>query len=65
MIAFAAGEPEEPFLENHILFVPERHGEADALVTIRDSSQAVFVPAVGARPRVIGQVVPRRAVGAL
>src|SRR5262249_51371473 len=46
-----------------VLAIPHRDGEADALARVADAGDAVFVPAVRLRARVIVRhVVPRRAV---
>ena len=39
MIAFAIGQAEEPLLENRIFAIPEREGEAEQLLVIRNSWQ--------------------------
>ena len=55
-------EAEEPLLEDRVLAVPERDGEAEDLVAIADACEAVLVPPVGARAcMVVGEVLPRGA----
>ena len=64
MIALMTGDTEEPLLEDGILPVPKREGEADALVVIRDTCKTVLAPPVGARSRVImGEMRPGISVG--
>ena len=66
VVALVAGQAEQPLLQNGIAPVPQGERQADLLVAIREARQAVFVPAIRARSRVVvGQVVPhgaRRAV---
>ena len=62
VIALRPGEPEHPFLEDGILAVPHRKGEAEPLVVVRDPEDPVLAPAVGARARVVvREVIPRGA----
>ena len=49
MVALAVGQAEEPFLEDRVLAVPEREGEAEPLLVVGDPGQSVFAPAIGAR----------------
>src|SRR5262249_18997324 len=66
VIAFVAAQTEEPLFENRIAPVPQRQREADQLMMVRESREAVFVPAVDPRPRVIvREVVPRCAIAAV
>src|SRR5262249_21698926 len=59
VVALGARQAEQPFLQNRVLFVPERQGEADPLVAVADAEEAVLVPAIDPRARVIvGEVVP-------
>src|SRR5262249_32934455 len=53
VVALIPGEAEEPLFENRIASVPERDGEADVLVAVADSGDAVLTPAVGSRAGVI------------
>src|SRR5215831_14895755 len=48
VIAFRAGEAEQPLLQDRIAPVPQREGEADAALAIGDAEQPVFAPAIGA-----------------
>src|SRR5262249_21651391 len=62
VVALAAGQSEEPLLEDRVGAVPHRDREAQALVAIADPGDAVLVPAVGARSGVVvREVVPGRA----
>ena len=64
VIALGTGEAEEALLENGIALVPQREGEAEALVVVAQAQQAVLAPPVGARAGVVvGKVVPGVAVG--
>src|SRR6266581_3700375 len=64
MIAFVAGQAEKTFLQNWVMLVPERHGEADQLSAITDAGQAVFVPTEDPRTGVVvGEVFPSVAIG--
>jgi hypothetical protein len=59
VIPFAVRQPEETLLENGVLAVPEREGEAKPLLVVRDPGQTVLTPAVGTRTRlVMAEVVP-------
>src|SRR5581483_3405003 len=53
VVAFFVREAEEALLQNRIVSVPERETKADGLMAIAESGEAVLVPAVGARARVI------------
>ena len=66
VIAFVAGQAEDPFFQDRIAPVPQRQGKADRLVTIADAGDAVFVPAIGARTgMIVRKVIPRRAARAV
>src|SRR5262249_12545964 len=61
-----AGEPEDPFLQDRVLAVPEGESEAEPLVIVGDAGQAILAPPVGAGSRVIvGKVAPGGAVRAV
>ena len=53
VVAFAVGQAEQPLLEDRVLAVPQRDGEAELLLVVGDAGEAVFAPAVGARARLI------------
>src|SRR5262245_66322426 len=60
VVALAVRQAEEPFLEDRILAVPQRQGEAEQLPIVADPRESVLAPAIGARARVIvAEVVPR------
>src|SRR5262249_61345763 len=64
--ALAAGEAEQALLQDGIVTVPQRDGEAQPPVVVRDSGDAVLAPPVRPRARVVvGERVPRRALGAV
>ena len=66
VIAFVAGEAEEPLFQDRIASVPQRDREADLLMTVRNARDPVFVPAVGFRAGVIVRdVFPGSAVLAI
>src|SRR5262249_15588683 len=66
VIAFTSGEAKQPLLENEILSIPHGEGKADHLMAVRDTCNAVFIPAVRFRSRVIvREVVPCGAVSAV
>jgi hypothetical protein len=66
VIALRAGQPERTFLQDRVAPVPQRQAQAQPLVDIAESGQAVLPPPVGPRSRVIvGQVIPCVAVGAV
>src|SRR5207245_5886372 len=66
VIAFVAVETEEALLEDRVVAVPQRNGEAEKLVAVADARDPVLVPAVGAGAGVInGEVFPRSAIGAV
>ena len=66
VIAFVAGQAEDPFFQDGIALVPQSQGETDRLLAVADAGQPVFIPAVGARTglivREIFPGVPIRAV---
>src|SRR5271157_867218 len=47
MVALAVGEAEESFLEDRVLAVPERDGEAQQLLVIRQPGNPVLTPVIG------------------
>ena len=59
VITLAVGQAEEALLEDRVLAVPQRQGEAKPLLVVGDAGQTILAPAVGARARlVMGEVVP-------
>src|SRR4029079_17898012 len=66
VVAFAARQAEEPFFEDGIAAVPQRDRETDPLMAIGDPGEAILVPAIGARARVVvREVVPCGAIRAV
>src|SRR5713101_8424058 len=66
VIAFVAGKAEETLLENGIGLVPKCKTKTHELMAVADRRQAVFVPAIGARPSVIvRKIFPRLSGGAV
>jgi hypothetical protein len=59
MVAFAVGEPEEPFLQDWVLPIPHGQRETEALFVIGNAGETILAPAVGARAGVIvGEEIP-------
>ncbi len=66
VVALRARHAEEALLEDLVLLVPQREGEAEDLAPVAEPGEAVLAPAVGAAPRVVvGEVAPRVALGAV
>ena len=66
MVTLAAGQAEKALFEDRILSIPERDRKADPLMPVRDAADAVVVPPIGARTRVImRKVIPRRSIRAV
>jgi hypothetical protein len=66
MIAFRAAEAKEPFFQDRITAIPERHGKTQPLMVIADPGEAVLTPAVGSRTSVIvWKKIPGSARGAV
>ncbi len=51
VVGFAVGEPEQPFLEDRVLSVPQHQGQAQVLVLVADAGNAIFAPAISAATR--------------
>ena len=63
VVALVVREPEQALFQDRIPPVPQRHGEAEALLVVAQPPEPVLAPPVGARPRlIVGEVVPRVAV---
>jgi hypothetical protein len=59
VVALAPREPEKTLFEDGIFAVPKRQGEAEILSPVRDAGYAVFIPAIGSRPRmIVWKVIP-------
>ena len=66
MIALRPGQPERALFEDRIPPVPQRQPQAQPLLDVTESGQAVLAPPVGPRPGlVVRQIVPRVAVRAV
>src|SRR5512143_968335 len=63
VISLIAGQPEQPFFQNRIAAVPEGQREAQTLVVVADSRDAIFAPAIRPQVRVLEwEKLPRGAV---
>src|SRR5262245_3683033 len=59
MVGFTVGQPEQAFLENRILTIPQGQCEAEALVVIAQAGQPILTPAIGPRAGlIVGEVIP-------
>ena len=59
VIALAVGQAEEPLLEDRVLAVPQGQREAEPLLIVGNSGQAVFAPSIRSRAGlVVGEVIP-------
>src|SRR5262249_40288213 len=66
VVALLICQAEHPLLEDGVLFIPERDGQANVLPVVTEAAQTVLVPAVGAAAGVVvGEVVPGVPVGAV
>ncbi len=66
VVALVAGETEEALLENRILAVPERKREAQPLVIVAETGDAVLAPSIRLRPgMIVRQVLPSGSVRAV
>src|ERR1700730_230328 len=66
MVAFAIRQAEQPFLEDRVAAVPQREGQAHELPVVGKTGDAVLAPAIGSAARlVVGEIIPRRAAGAV
>jgi hypothetical protein len=59
MIARTAAQSEEASFQDGIAFVPPGQRKADELPPVADSSEAIFVPAISARPHVRAESISR------
>lgn len=63
MIALVTSEAKHALFENVVLFVPKGKGNTGELVVVRDTSNAVFSPAVGSGSGVgVREVAPGVAI---
>src|SRR6516162_8910073 len=59
VIPLLIGQTEHPLFKDAILFIPQCHGQADMLLVIAKSTNAVFVPAIGSvAGMVMRKIVP-------
>src|SRR6516165_3521411 len=59
VISLLIGQTEHPLFKDAILFIPQCHGQADMLLVIAKSTNAVFVPAIGSvAGMVMRKIVP-------
>src|SRR4051812_39700996 len=66
MIAFAIGQPVEPFLEYWIFSIPESRGEAKDLVAVAKTGNGFFSPSIRiASCHVMVYKIPGFAIGAI
>jgi hypothetical protein len=66
VIPLRVGQAEQPFLQNGIASVPQRHREAEKLTMVGDAGNPVFAPSIRARSRlIVREVVPGIAVGTI
>ena len=66
VVAFIACESEQPFFKDRIAAVPKRQRKADLLMAVADARDAVFIPAIRPRPRmIVRQILPCRSARAV
>src|ERR1700704_3376239 len=66
MIALAVAQAEHALLQDRILAVPQRNGDAQILLGVAKPADPVLAPAIGAAAcMLMGQVVPGVAIGAV
>src|SRR5207248_1936912 len=66
VIAFAVGEPEDPFFENRIASVPKREREAQPLLVVAEASDPVLTPPIRATAGVVmREILPGVSMGAV
>ena len=53
MVAFIAGQPEDALFQDRVAAVPQGKGKAENLPVIAQSTEAVLVPAINTRTRVL------------
>src|SRR5690242_6327829 len=59
MVAFVAGEAEQPLLQDRVAAIPEREREADALMAIADAGKPILIPAVRIGSReIVREILP-------
>ena len=66
VIAFRSAESEEPLFKKRIAAVPHGHSETDELMPVAEASDAILIPAIRTRPRlIVGEITPGIALGAV
>src|SRR5215813_12150627 len=66
VIALTSGDAKQPLLENGIFSIPQGESKTDHLMAVGDTGNAVFIPAVRFRSRVImRQIVPGCSISAV
>src|ERR1700736_4925329 len=66
VITFGAAHAEEPFFQKRIALVPKRERETKPPFVIGNSADAILIPAVSARPRlIVRKIIPGVAVCAV
>src|SRR6516164_3694163 len=66
VVTLAIGEPKEAFFDDRVASVPQCEREAQSLLVVREASQAVLAPMIGARTRlIIAEVAPRVTIVAI
>src|SRR5262249_30192539 len=66
VVTLRSGQPEDPFLDDRVAAVPQAQSEAEDLPRVAQAGQAILVPPVGTRSRMIMRaVVPCRTVFAV
>jgi hypothetical protein len=59
MITFAVGQPEQAFLEDRVISIPESQCEAETLFVVGYAREAILPPVVGTRScMIVWKVVP-------
>src|SRR5207302_2031264 len=66
VIALGVGQAEQPFLEDRVAAVPQRHAQAQPALLVGEAGDAVLAPAVGAAAGlVVREVFPGVAIRAV
>src|SRR5205823_5005158 len=60
MIALWAGQTKQPFLEDRVASVPQRHGKTEPAFPVANPQEAVLSPAVGTTASVVMRKITRR-----
>jgi len=66
VISLRSGYAEKALLQKRVAFIPESEGETEPILEIRNTTDSVFIPAIGTGTRmIVRQVVPGIAIGAV